>query len=279
LISKNRRPCSAIWLYASQPLAHPLFRVYLTYPAFLRTQTWKKEFGVEDIIQNFPSHHEFQSLRAYWPGTHSFPALYAMLEMAHPYHFIAAISGLTKDGGYIFVERVGQVDPKSLFGHVSNDALLKFHVWTVESHEALRFEQFKKQGYSCPITIIQDAKGFGLRHAYRPAIDFVGKLSKMDNDNYPENMHRLFVINTPAIFGSLFGLLKPLIDPVTLSKVEILGYNYMARLTEQLPLDQLPTIIGGTKEMHFNLAGEFESEYALDEFFFLFLGLVFMFAF
>lgn len=213
------------------------------------------------MIKNFPAHHEFQSLRAYWPGTSLSARMLSPVTLNGLFGMAAGITGQTKDGGYIFVERVGQVDPKSLFGHVSNEALLKFHVWTVESHEALRFEQFKKLGYSCPITIVQDAKGFGLRHAYRPAIDFVGKLSKIDNDNYPENMHRLFVINTPAIFGTLFGLLKPLIDPVTLSKVEILGYNYLPRITAHIALDQLPTLIGGTKEMHFNLAGEFESEY------------------
>lgn len=227
------------------------------------TQKWKKDYGVDDVIQNFPNHHEFKSLRAYWPGSaHRRCNRRATQRLSSYVVFpLAAVTGIAKEGGYVFVERVGQVDPKSLFGHVSNEALLKFHIWTVEGHEALRFEHFKKQGYSCPVTIVQDAKGLGLRHAYGPAIDFIGKMSKIDNDNYPEMMHKLYAINTPAIFGTLFSLLKPLIDPVTISKVEVLGYNYLARLTDQVSADQLPTIIGGTKEMHFNLAGEFESEH------------------
>jgi hypothetical protein len=91
----------------------------------------------------------------------------------------AALSGKTKDGSWIFVERIGVVDPKSLMKNIAMETLLLFHIYVMECHERRRRQQYRKLGWSSPIVIIQDFKGLGWKHAYKPAIDFVGKISRV----------------------------------------------------------------------------------------------------
>jgi hypothetical protein len=111
-------------------------------------------------------------------------AYLAHLDSLSSYIFVvcltsACYSGKTKDGSWIFVERVGLVDPKSLMKNIPMDTLLTFHIYVMEGHEQRRRQQYRKMGWSSPMVIIQDFKGLGWKHAYKPAIDFVGKLSRV----------------------------------------------------------------------------------------------------
>ena len=40
---------------------------------------------------------------------------------------------------------------------------------------------------------------------------------------YPETVHRLLLVNTPAVFPMAFRLLRPWMDPETAEKVQVLS--------------------------------------------------------
>lgn len=70
----------------------------------------------------------------------------------------------------------------------------------------------------------------------------------IDEACYPERLETLFMINAPFTFSVLWAMIRPWIDPVTVSKFKILGSNYQAELKECIAEDQIPVEYGGTCE-------------------------------
>jgi hypothetical protein len=58
-------------------------------------------------------------------------------------------------------------------------------------------------------------------------------------------MGKFYIINAPMLFSSVWGLVKPLLDEVTASKITILGSKYQATLLENIPAESLPVSFGG----------------------------------
>lgn len=46
-------------------------------------------------------------------------------------------------------------------------------------------------------------------------------LTKYDQDNYPEMLGRICIINAPLVFKAIWALVKPLLNPRTLSKIQV----------------------------------------------------------
>jgi hypothetical protein len=46
-------------------------------------------------------------------------------------------------------------------------------------------------------------------------------LTKYDQDNYPEMLGRICIINAPFVFKAVWQLVKPLLNPRTLSKIQV----------------------------------------------------------
>jgi hypothetical protein len=53
------------------------------------------------------------------------------------------------------------------------------------------------------------------------------------------------MINAPFGFSTAFRIVRPLLDPVTVSKIFILGSSYQGELLKQIPAENLPTKFGG----------------------------------
>ena len=63
---------------------------------------------------------------------------------------------------------------------------------------------------------------------------------------YPETLRRAFLINAPLYARIGWAIVKTFMDPVTVSKVVILGTDYRGTLLEYIDADQLPVEFGGT---------------------------------
>ena len=63
--------------------------------------------------------------------------------------------------------------------------------------------------------------------------------------NYPEVLSKLYMINAPYIFQSIWYVAQQLLDPKTLEKVDILGEDYLKILEKEIDLDALPKCIKG----------------------------------
>lgn len=49
----------------------------------------------------------------------------------------------------------------------------------------------------------------------------LGKITSLDSNNYPEMLGKTCIINAPAGFGMIFGVVKPFLDARTRAKVEV----------------------------------------------------------
>ena len=92
---------------------------------------------------------------------------------------------------------------------------------------------------------IMDLKGVGIGKV--PSVySYVKLASDMSQNYYPERLGRLYLINAPWGFSSVFSFIKGWLDPVTVEKIHVLGSGYQKELLAQVPAENLPTIFGGT---------------------------------
>ena len=56
---------------------------------------------------------------------------------------------------------------------------------------------------------------------------------------------KFFLINAPWGFSTVWTIVKRWLDPVTVSKISILGSSYQAELLKQIPKENLPSKFGG----------------------------------
>ena len=94
---------------------------------------------------------------------------------------------------------------------------------------------------------IMDLKGVGISKV-SSVYGYVKQASAISQNYYPERLGKLYLINAPWGFSSVFGVVKGFLDPVTVSKIHVLGSSYHAELLGQVPKENLPQIFGGDCE-------------------------------
>ena len=79
-----------------------------------------------------------------------------------------------------------------------------------------------------------DMKGAGLGKA--PSVyGFLQQASAISQNYYPERLGKLYVINAPWGFSSIFAIVKKFLDPVTVAKIHVYGGSYEKDLLAQIP--------------------------------------------
>ena len=89
-----------------------------------------------------------------------------------------------------------------------------------------------------------DLKGVGVTN-FSSVYGYVQKASAISQNYYPERLGRLYLINAPWGFSSVFSVIKKFLDPVTVAKIHVLGSGYKSELLAQIPRESLPKEFGG----------------------------------
>lgn len=69
--------------------------------------------------------------------------------------------------------------------------------------------------------------------------------ASIGQDRYPETMGKFYIINAPWAFSAVWAVVKPWLDEVTVSKINILSSGHKEVLLKQIPADSLPKEYGG----------------------------------
>mmetsp|Transcript_23444 Transcript_23444/g.48816 ORF Transcript_23444/g.48816 Transcript_23444/m.48816 type:complete len:475 (-) Transcript_23444:35-1459(-) len=141
----------------------------------------------------------------------------------------AGLLGINKDGQAIVIRRFGKLDMKQLKkivggGKSSKPAAEYFwdsHIWEMEHFYELSREMSLKNKRITKGRVVVDLDGVTFKQLGGETMKVVKRLITSDSDNYPDTLRKLYIINAPGIFNFIWKMIRPLLDPVTLAKIEI----------------------------------------------------------
>ncbi|XP_071711806.1 phosphatidylinositol/phosphatidylcholine transfer protein SFH2-like isoform X2 [Rutidosis leptorrhynchoides] len=186
---------------------------------------WRREFGADSILEDF----EFNEL-----------------EQVQEY-FLQGYHGTDKEGRPVYIEILGQVDPKKLMKVTTIERYVKYYVQEYERTLAIRFPACSIAAGRCVAssTSIIDVQGVGLWNLTKPVIELLRRLQQI-NTNYPDTLHQMFIINTTPGFKMLWNMIQSFLEPKSKSKIQVLGTKFKSTLLEIIDACELPDFLGGS---------------------------------
>jgi len=163
-------------------------------------------------------------------------------------YLTGGFAGHDKEGSPIRIELYGHLDMKGIMYSAKKVDLEKMKVVQCESTVRDWKKQTAKLGRRVDgLTVIFDMDNVGSGALWRPGLQMYLHVVKVMEDNYPEMMKRMFVVNAPRIFPLLWKICRPLISEDMKNKIHVLGGNYSSVLLEYIDAEELPVFLGGLK--------------------------------
>ncbi|KAJ3101177.1 cytosolic factor, phosphatidylinositol/phosphatidylcholine transfer protein [Phlyctochytrium planicorne] len=205
-----------------QARKYDLPKAFIMFEAY---DKWRTDFKVEEIVSSF-----------------SFPES-AEVNVVYPrfYH------KTDKKGRPIYYELIGQLDVKGLWQVTNVDRMIMAYVREYEKLIRYRFVacSVKANTHIAKSCTILDLKGVPLTQ-FNSVRKVVKEVTGIAQNYYPETLGRMFIINAPALFTTVWSIVKPMLDEATVQKISVLGSSYQKALLEDIDAANLPVAYGGT---------------------------------
>ena len=118
-------------------------------------------------------------------------------------------------------------------------------------NEAL-FEEIRKRclaqnTFETSAPLIMDMRDLGTHHAW--GVPLFKAMLDVTEPNFPERLSATYIVNAPAVFSWLYGMVKGVLNPGTAAKVQVFGASddHLKALLEVMPRSTIPTDLGGRR--------------------------------
>ncbi|EPS43446.1 hypothetical protein H072_2574 [Dactylellina haptotyla CBS 200.50] len=201
------------------------FDVKLAKEMYVNAEKWRKEEDLDHVVQTW-DYPEKPEVFEYYPQF---------------YHKI------DKDGRPVYIEKLGKINLTELRKITTEERMLRNLAYEYEKFADPRLPACSRRANRLIETCctIMDLKGVGIT-TIPSAYGYLKKASTISQDYYPERLGRLFIINAPWGFSTVWGMISGWLDPVTVKKISVLGSSYQKDLLGQIPAENLPVEYGGT---------------------------------
>lgn len=145
-------------------------------------------------------------------------------------------AGEDVDGRPVYWDAPGGVDVDGMMMSCRAPDVVRYHgfVFMESVYNDLREQTVKHDRLIDKMVVVQDMNGFGLR-SHRKLMTILSQVTTMRNENYPQILKRLVVINAPRVIDMAFNLVKPLLRERTRKKIQFVrGANVLSCLKEFL---------------------------------------------
>lgn len=192
---------------------------------FVDCEKWRNDTNLDDLTRNF-RYEEKEKVFAYYPQY---------------YH------KTDKDGRPVYIEQLGNIDLAKMYEITTSERMLNNLAVEYEKLADPRLPACSRKAGNLLETCctIMDLKGVGISKV-SSVYSYVKQASAISQNYYPERLGRLYLINAPWGFSTVFSVVKGWLDPVTVEKIHVLGGGYQKELLAQVPAENLPKIFGGS---------------------------------
>lgn len=164
-----------------------------------------------------------------------------------------------RDNNLIHFERPGnggKCHPADFVNKYTIPTIARWHVACMETAKRM-FDESNFKIKRC--TYIIDLSNLG--DCGTPMIKFARTIAAIDQDNYPEHLARMFIVNAPSFFTTVWKLVKLFIDDRTKNKIFVLGPKEQKEvLLKYIREEDLPEPVGGTSTAWLKNGGRVGSE-------------------
>ncbi|PSS06010.1 Phosphatidylinositol/phosphatidylcholine transfer protein [Actinidia chinensis var. chinensis] len=203
------------------------FNIEKTIQMWEEMLNWRKEYGIDTILEDF-EFEELEEVLQYYPQV---------------YH------GVDREGRPVYIERLGRAHASKLMRITTIDRYLKYHVQEFERALQEKFPacSIAAKRRICSATTILDVQGLGIKNFTKTAASLLAAMSKIDNSYYPETLHRMFIVNAgPGFKKMLWPAAQKFLDAKTIAKIQVLEPKSLSKLHEAIDSSQLPDYLGGS---------------------------------
>ena len=193
----------------------------IAFESWKETIEWRREFGVEDILNNYN----------------------AGIRLTKP--FARQIHKTDKLGRPIGITRISLID-FDLFKQ-EPDAFLRDLVHEHEKTRTIRMracsdEKGKVVSQFLNILDLQGATISSLNRGYQ----LTASVNQIVQKHFPDAMGKMYIINAPWIFYQIWNVAKKLLlEERVVNKIEVLGADYYGELLKVIDAENIPSYLNG----------------------------------
>lgn len=156
--------------------------------------------------------------------------------------------GVDKGGHPMYWEKLGGAKLKKAHALVPEERYIRQFLFEYMKTLELRMvgASLKEGRLIETFVSVIDVSGISLLQFSPTVSKLIKKIIKMTSDNFPETLHKMYIVNAPRVFSGIWSMIKPWLDEKTQKKISILSTDYMDVMLKDIDIDQIPDAFGGT---------------------------------